>query len=47
LSSSKGQLAVGYDADIACWDINQPAELCYQFGVNPLTHLMKAGEIVI
>jgi imidazolonepropionase len=47
LSSSKGQLAVGYDADIACWDINQPAELCYQFGVNPLTHLIKAGEIVI
>jgi len=47
LSSSKGQLAVGYDADIACWDINQPAELCYQFGVNPLTHLMKAGKIVI
>ncbi|MGB2741107.1 MAG: imidazolonepropionase [Cognaticolwellia sp.] len=47
LSSKKGQLAVGYDADIACWDINQPAELCYQFGVNPLTHLMQAGKIVI
>jgi len=47
LASSKGQLAVGYDADIACWDINQPAELCYQYGVNPLTHLMQAGKIVI
>lgn len=47
LASSKGQLAVGYDADIACWDITQPAELCYQFGVNQLTHLMQAGEIVI
>ncbi len=47
LSSSKGQLAIGYDADIACWDIQQPAELCYQFGVNPLQNLMKSGEMVI
>jgi len=47
LASTKGQLAVGYDADIACWDINQPAELCYQFGVNPLMNLMQAGKIVI
>lgn len=47
LSSSKGQLAVGYDADIACWDIKQPAELSYQFGVNPLTYLMQAGKMVI
>ena len=47
LANSKGQLAVGYDADIACWDIKQPAELCYQFGVNPLSQLMKAGKIVI
>lgn len=46
-SHKKGQLAVGYDADIACWDINQPAELCYQFGVNPLTQLFKAGKRVI
>lgn len=46
-SYKKGQLAVGYDADIACWDINQPAELCYQFGVNPLTQLFKAGKRVI
>jgi imidazolonepropionase len=47
LAESKGQLTVGYDADIACWDIQQPAELCYQFGVNPLSQLMQAGEIVI
>lgn len=46
-SHKKGQLVVGYDADIACWDINQPAELCYQFGVNPLTQLFKAGKRVI
>ena len=47
LSATKGQLALGYDADIACWDIEQPAELCYQFGVNPLVNLMQAGKIVI
>lgn len=47
LANSKGQLVVGYDADIACWDIKQPAELCYQFGVNPLTQLFKAGKRVI
>ena len=47
LASRKGQLAIGYDADIACWDINQPAELCYQFGVNPLAQLMQAGKLVI
>ncbi len=47
LSDSKGQLAVGFDADIALWNISQPAELCYQFGVNPLTSLLKAGKKVI
>jgi imidazolonepropionase len=47
INKSKGQLSVGYDADIAVWDINQPAELCYQFGVNPLSQLVKAGKRVI
>ncbi len=47
LSARKGQLAVGFDADIAQWNITQPAELCYQFGVNPLTRLVKSGEQVI
>jgi imidazolonepropionase len=47
LADTKGQLAVGYDADIAMWNISQPAELCYQFGVNPLTSLYKSGKKVI
>ena len=47
LSTSKGQLKVGFDADLACWRIKQPAELCYQFGVNPLSSLFKAGLQVI
>lgn len=46
LENEKGQLAVGFDADIALWDITQPAELCYQFGVNPLNKLMSAGKLV-
>ncbi|MCO4798070.1 MAG: imidazolonepropionase [Colwelliaceae bacterium] len=45
LDSTKGQLSIGYDADIAFWDIKQPAELCYQFGVNPLKKLFKAGKV--
>jgi imidazolonepropionase len=47
LNKSKGQLAVGFDADIAVWNIEQPAELCYQFGVNPLQALFVAGEKVL
>ncbi|WDE04704.1 imidazolonepropionase [Thalassomonas viridans] len=47
LSAEKGQLAVGYDADLALWNISQPAELSYQFGVNPLTALVKSGVKVI
>lgn len=47
LAGNKGQLAVGFDADIACWQISQPAELSYQFGVNPLTKLMIGGKITI
>ncbi|MDT0605140.1 imidazolonepropionase [Thalassotalea castellviae] len=47
LANSKGKFAVGFDADIACWDIKQPAELCYQFGVNPLVTLYQAGKRVI
>lgn len=43
LQHSKGKLAVGYDADLALWNIEQPAELCYQFGVNPLRSLYVNG----
>jgi len=47
LANIKGQLALGFDADIALWNIEQPAELCYQFGVNPLIELFVAGQKVI
>jgi imidazolonepropionase len=47
LSESKGQLSLGFDADIAMWNIERPAELCYQFGVNPLDELFVSGQKVI
>jgi imidazolonepropionase len=47
LAKQKGQLAIGFDADIALWKIEQPAELCYQFGVNPLSALMQNGKHII
>lgn len=39
-----GQLMEGMDADIALWDIEHPAELAYQFGVNPLVARYKHGK---
>jgi len=47
LPKTKGKLKVGFDADIAVWNISQPAELCYQFGVNPLRALIQNGKQVI
>ncbi len=47
LGNNIGQLALGYEADLAFWNISQPAELCYQFGVNPLSGLVKGGIKVL
>ncbi len=47
LSEQVGSLQLGLRADFALWDIEQLAELCYQFGVNPLTQLVKSGNRVI
>lgn len=45
LGDQLGQLKVGMIADMALWDIHHPAELAYQFGVNPLNQRIVAGEI--
>ncbi|MBL4909493.1 MAG: imidazolonepropionase [Alteromonadaceae bacterium] len=47
IDNHTGMLKVGFDADLALWDISQPAELCYQFGVNPLTTLIKQGKSIL
>jgi imidazolonepropionase len=44
--SDRGTLAVGQKADFACYAISQPAELCYQFGVNALKQLIIEGKEV-
>ncbi|MGX5914862.1 imidazolonepropionase [Aliidiomarina sp. Khilg15.8] len=45
-SDHTGTLAVGQHADLALWQVQSPAELCYQFGVNPLSGLWQAGTRV-
>lgn len=45
-SDRSGTLAVGQHADLALWKVQSPAELCYQFGVNPLSGLWQGGERV-
>ena len=38
-----GQIKAGMKAHLALWNINSPAELSYQFGVNPLKTLWLNG----
>lgn len=39
-----GTLAPRKVADIALWDITHPRDLCYTFGHNPCTGLIRGGE---
>jgi imidazolonepropionase len=45
--TDRGQIKVGLKADFALWDIDSPAELSYQYGVNPLKGLWKDGNQLI
>ena len=44
LEHHKGQLKVGFDADIAFWDISRPADLSYLIGQNTLQTLLVGGK---
>jgi imidazolonepropionase len=44
--ADRGVLATGMRADFGCFSISQPAELCYQFGVNQLKQLIIKGKQV-
>ncbi|WP_372626468.1 imidazolonepropionase [Arsukibacterium sp.] len=44
--SDRGVIASGMRADFGCFNISQPAELCYQFGVNQLKQLIINGKPV-
>lgn len=41
-----GTLEVGKQADLVLWDIEHPAQLSYQFGVNPCAQVIKNGVVV-
>ena len=41
-----GTLEVGKRADLALWRIEQPAELCYNFGSNPGVGVVLGGKSV-
>jgi len=41
--ADRGILAVGKRADLALWDIDEPAELAYWIGRNPLRAVMQGG----
>mgnify|MGYP003577416167 CR=1 FL=1 len=42
----RGSISVGKKADFAVWRINQPAELAYYLGLNPLSQLIKNGKFI-
>ncbi|MFC0119342.1 imidazolonepropionase [Pseudoalteromonas xiamenensis] len=42
----RGMLQVGLRADLAMWNIQHPAELSYQFGVNDLLNLWILGKLI-
>ena len=45
IDNEYGQIKTGMKAHLALWDISDPAELTYQFGVNPLTQLWLNGAV--
>ncbi|MFB2538399.1 MULTISPECIES: imidazolonepropionase [unclassified Acinetobacter] len=47
LSEHKGKIAVGYDADIALWNITRPADLCYLIGQSVLAQVWHQGQVVL
>ncbi len=43
--ADSGRLAAGLRADLAVWDVEDPAELAYRIGFNPLHQRYVAGQI--
>ena len=45
VQGSIGQLALGYAADFALWDIARPADLSYAMGLNPCVATVCGGQV--
>lgn len=45
LQDSRGTLEAGKLADLCVWDIEEPAELAYRIGYNPLAYAVKDGRV--
>jgi imidazolonepropionase len=43
LDKELGSLSVGKQADLVLWDIDKPAMLSYQIGLNPCAAIMRSG----
>jgi imidazolonepropionase len=43
-ASDRGRLAPGTRADLALWDVADPAELAYALGANPLAGVVRYGN---
>jgi imidazolonepropionase len=43
MQSTHGTLEAGKNADLALWEIDSPAELCYLAGANPNVGVVRAG----
>ena len=46
VDADRGTLEVGKLADLAVWNIEQPAELSYWAAYNPLDMLIQGGTVV-
>ncbi|AOM39369.1 imidazolonepropionase [Xenorhabdus hominickii] len=44
-ADSHGQLAAGYMADFVVWDAQNPVDILYEIGHNPLVYRIYRGEI--
>lgn len=44
-SQSRGQIKTGFDADFALWNIEHPADLSYQVGIDRLVCRVVNGEV--
>lgn len=46
IRETHGSITVGKQADMAVWNVNTPAELCYYLGSQPLQGLIKSGNML-